>query len=174
MTKALKFLLVIGLASIVSACGSSKAENSSAPASTGSSWSQAELASLTKECIDSESGISKAMCDCLTTEISSTYSDTEWKAVVEQMDQTGVATNAYMKIWSGCENKFGSAGSNEPDGPSQNQTQNSYPPCVQVLAPGNSGLSINDNQRELGRADGKPGYCILPNSGGEKYYYRGR
>jgi hypothetical protein len=46
-----------------------------------------------------------------------------------------------------------------------------YPPCVNVN--GMAGLVVGA-QQELGREDGQAGYCILPNSGGEKYYYSGR
>jgi len=47
-----------------------------------------------------------------------------------------------------------------------------YPECKRVANTKNGGLSIAPGW-QWQRADGQIGYCILPNSGGEKYYYPG-
>jgi len=46
------------------------------------------------------------------------------------------------------------------------------PECKRVANTKNGGLSIAPGW-QWQRADGQIGYCILPNSGGEKYYYPG-
>ena len=47
-----------------------------------------------------------------------------------------------------------------------------YPECRRVANTKNGGLAIVPGW-QWQRADGQIGYCILPNSGGEKYYYPG-
>ena len=47
-----------------------------------------------------------------------------------------------------------------------------YPPCNRVAQTKNGGWAIVPGW-QWQRADGKIGYCILPNSGGEKYYFPG-
>lgn len=164
---------VLVLSVTLVACGSS---SSTEPVSTNAaSWSKAQTDEITQGCMDSEGSPSRALCQCISLGISSTYSKTDWDAAYAVMSESGKATQAYEDIWNICDNKFGTVGDNAPDGPTQSQQQQSnYPTCVQVLAPGNSGLSLADNDTELGRPDRQPGYCILPNSGGEKYYYQGR
>ena len=171
--KALVILSLLGLSLLLVSCGSSSSSN--ATSVNAASWKSDDLTQLKNGCLDSEGAQTNAVCECFTTGISNGYSKSEWKIALAEMSKSGKATQVYMDTWSNCDNKFGSVGSSAPDGPTTSQQhQSNFPPCVQVLAPGNSGLSLNDNQHELGRGDGQAGYCILPNSGGEKYYYQGR
>jgi hypothetical protein len=173
LKKVLVILSLIGSSLLLVSCGTSS--SSKATSVNAASWNSDDLSQLKNGCLDSEGTPTKALCECFSTGISNAYSKSEWKIAIAQMQKTGQATQAYMDTWNNCDSKFGSVGSSSPDGPSASQQkQSNFPPCVQVLAPGNSGLSLNDNQHELGRADGQAGYCILPNSGGEKYYYQGR
>ena len=167
------FIAVISIVLSLTSCSSSSSSN--ATSANAASWNQQDRDSLTNGCLDWENGPSKVLCECFTTSISNVYSSSEFKAVSEQMNQTGKPTQAYLDSWTNCDKKFGTAGESVADGPTDSQQQQAnYPTCVQVLAPGNSGLSLADNDTELGRPDRQPGYCILPNSGGEKYYYQGR
>lgn len=129
-------------------------------------WSKADIEELRLGCLESEfrSGI---FCACYVDSVSKTYptkkeivNDSGWERTIE-------------RLISSCESLEDGQNSNTNKPRPAEQTPN-YPPCEMVLAPGQSGLTINDNRRELGRSDGQPGYCILPNSGGEKYYYPGR
>jgi hypothetical protein len=163
----------LSLSMILAACGSS---NSTEPVSVNAAtWSNAETNEITQGCMDSEGSPSRTLCQCISTGITSAYSKSEWDQAYKVMSESGQATQAYMDVWNNCDVKFGTASDQPADGPTQEQLeQYDYPTCVQVLAPGNSGLSLADNDTELGRPDRQPGYCILPNSGGEKYYYQGR
>jgi hypothetical protein len=167
------FIAATALVLTLVSCGSSSTTN--AISANAASWNQQDKDDLTNGCLDWENGPSKVLCECFTTSISNVYSSSEFKVASEQMDKNGKPTQAYLDSWNNCDKKFGAAGDSVADGPSESQKQQaSYPTCVQVLAPGNSGLSLADNDTELGRPDRQPGYCILPNSGGEKYYYQGR
>ena len=168
------FIAAIGLVLTLASCGSSSTTN--AISANAASWTKSDLTEFENGCLNSEDSPTKAVCKCVTSELTNAYSKTDWKIAVDEMNKSGIATQVYMDSWTICENKFGSVGSGSaPDGPTESQQkQANYPTCVQVLAPGNSGLSLADNDTELGRPDGQPGYCILPNSGGEKYYYQGR
>ncbi|MFM1985252.1 MAG: hypothetical protein RLZZ295_418 [Actinomycetota bacterium] len=171
--KLLISLALCGLTFTLASCGSS---DSTVPVSVNAAtWSNTETNEITQGCMDSEGSPSRTLCQCISTGITSAYSKSEWDQAYKVMSESGQATQAYMDVWNNCDVKFGTASDQPADGPTQEQLeQYNYPTCVQVLAPGNSGLSLADNDTELGRPDRQPGYCILPNSGGEKYYYQGR
>ncbi len=172
-------LLVIGLAFLflTNACSATNDSNgdsasgTAVPAATDV-WTQESKDLIVSDC-SREGSLSQAYCQCVADGVSVSYSSpAEWNVAWDQIDETGQATNAFMRITESCDDKFGTvggSGSSELDG-----EQTNYPPCEQVLAPGNSGLTINDNRRVPGRADQQPGYCVLENSGGELYYYPGR
>jgi hypothetical protein len=157
----------------LSSCGTSSASD---PVSVNAAtWSTAEVNDFKNGCVDAEGSSSQAICDCLVKTVTNTYTKSEWDIAVAEMNKTGIATKVYMDSWTNCTDKFGTVGNSSPGvAEEREQQQISYPTCIQVLARGNSGLSLADNDTELGRPDGQPGYCILPNSGGEKYYYQGR
>ena len=135
-------------------------------------WDQESKDLIVEECKLDDS-LSVAYCQCFADGVSVSYSSpSEWNVAWDQIDDTGQATNAFMRITESCDDKFGSVGGSGSSG--EQEEQPSYPPCEQVLAPGNSGLTINDNKRVPGRADQQPGYCVLENSGGQLYYYPGR
>jgi hypothetical protein len=172
-------LLAIGLVLLFLSTSCSASNESNEDSASGSAvpaatdlWNQESKDSIVAECKLDDS-LSQGYCQCFAEEVSISYSSpSEWNLAWDQIDQTGVATNAFMRITDTCDDKFGSVGGS---GSGEGETeQASYPPCVQVLAPGNSGLKINDNRKVLGRADQQPGYCVLENSGGELYYYPGR
>lgn len=51
---------------------------------------------------------------------------------------------------------------------------NSFPECQKLANTVQGGLKLDPyGGNHWGIQTGKPGYCILPNSGGEKYYYSG-
>jgi hypothetical protein len=170
--KFIGLLSVLILSVTLVACGS---PNSTEPVSANAaSWSTQDKDSLTNSCLDWQNEPSKTFCECFTSSVAEAYSIDEFKDASELMNQTGTATKAYEEAWNVCDRKFGAVEEAISEESTQPEQQANYPTCVQVLAPGNSGLSLADNDTELGRPDRQPGYCILPNSGGEKYYYQGR
>ena len=165
-------LLVLSFSVTLAACGSS---NTTEPVSANAaSWSTQDKDNLTNGCLDWQNEPSRTFCECFTSAVADAYSIDEFNDASELMNQTGKATKAYEEAWNVCDRKFGAVEETISEEETQPQQQANYPTCVQVLAPGNSGLSLADNDTELGRPDRQPGYCILPNSGGEKYYYQGR
>ena len=172
-------LFAIGLAFLflTTACSASNdssgdsASSKDVPAASDV-WDQESKDLIVEECKLDDS-LSLAYCHCFADGVSVSYSSpSEWNVAWDQIDDTGQATNAFMRITESCDDKFGMVGGAGSNGDQEEQP--SYPPCEQVLAPGNSGLTINDNKRVPGRADQQPGYCVLENSGGQLYYYPGR
>lgn len=63
---------------------------------------------------------------------------------------------------------------NDLDSGNNQQESASLPTCVKLSNTIHSGLALApDGGSHWGKSDGKPGYCILPNSGGAKIYYSG-
>ena len=172
-------LFAIGLAFLFLTTACSASNGSSGDSASGKDvpaasdvWDQESKDLIVEECKLDDS-LSVAYCQCFADGVSVSYSSpSEWNVAWDQIDDTGQATNAFMRITESCDDKFGMVGGAGSNGDQEEQP--SYPPCEQVLAPGNSGLTINDNKRVPGRADQQPGYCVLENSGGQLYYYPGR